>query len=303
MINNSKFTTWASDIYNMYDSRVCNTFIVTGNIGDYTFGFYNLTDYLTKLCQSVDCFSMDAVIVYDNDQGGRYMYTRKGNHSSMKALSFAEMCTKIEQGTNNEKVAYIIKYPQGCIPNANLHQMRSEHENNCIMLHRAITSNKFFRQQSLLIIIAESATEINQMFMSSNLKSMTINIPLPDANERAQFIESSIALAQNRTRGFGCEISIPEFTRLTAGLTRLSIEDLILQATAENPLTKKSVLNKKEELIEREYGNIIEILDASDLSLDDFAGQDQIKSYFKDVVIDAIAEDRTSIIPKGVLLM
>jgi SpoVK/Ycf46/Vps4 family AAA+-type ATPase len=62
-------------------------------------------------------------------------------------------------------------------------------------------------------------------------------------------------------------------------------------------------LKKKEELIEREYGHIIEILDPSNLSLDDFAGQEKIKSYFQDVVIDAIAKDRISIIPKGVLLM
>ena len=302
MINNSKLTPWAKDIYNMYDSRVCNTFIVTGNVGDYAYGFYNLTDYLTKLCQSVDCFNMDAVIVYDSDQGGTYQFTRKGN-TSLKALTFTEMCNKMEKGTGTERIAYIIKYPQGCIPNGNLHQLRSDHENNCIMLHRAITSNRFFRQQSMLIIIAESANEVNTMFMSSNLKSMNIVIPLPDAEERQKFIEASMALAESRTRGFGCDISVAEMSRLTAGLTRLSIEDLILQADTQNPLTKKSVIKKKEELIEREYGNIIEILDPSDLSLDDFAGQDKIKSYFQDVVIDAIAEDRTSIIPKGVLLM
>lgn len=287
----------------MYDSRVCNTFIICGNVGDYTFGFYNLTDYLTKLCEAADGFNLDSVIVYDSDQGGVYKYTSKGNASNMKPISFTEMCNKIEKNTTAEKVGYIIKYPQSCIPNSPLHHMRTEQEENCIKLHRAITSNKFFRQQSLLLIITESPTDVNPMFLSSNIKSMTINIPLPDALERKAFITNSISLAVGRKCGFKSEISIDEFTRLTAGLTRLSIEDLILQGTNTQPMTKKSVLNKKEELISREYGSILEILDASDLSLNDFAGQDNVKSYFQDVVIDAIAQERTSIIPKGVLLM
>ena len=303
MINVGKFTPWAKNIYDMYDARVCNTFVVCGNIGDYAFGFYNLTDYITKLFQSNDGFALDSVVVYDNDRGGVYQYSKRSNASNMKAMTFTEMCNKMENGSMDENVGYIIKYPQGCIPNTAFSYMKGEQENNCIKLHRAITSNKFFRQKSILVIIAESAQDVNPMFLSSNIKSMTINIPLPNAAERQDFIATSINLAKGRTCGFGCEIEIPEFTRLTAGLTRLSIEDLILQGTAAAPITKKSVLNKKEELVSREYSNIIEILDASNLSLDDFAGQEKVKSYFQEVVIDAIANDHTSIIPKGVLLM
>jgi SpoVK/Ycf46/Vps4 family AAA+-type ATPase len=132
---------------------------------------------------------------------------------------------------------------------------------------------------------------------------MTVNIPLPNADERLEFIKTSMALAKNRSCGFACNIDDKEFARLTAGLTRLSIEDVILQGTGYAPITKKSILNKKEELVSREYSNILEILDASDLSLNDFAGQENVKAYFKEVVIDAIAKEHTSIIPKGVLLM
>ena len=303
MINLGKFTPWAKNIYDMYDSRVCNTFVICGNIGDYAFGFYNLTDYIVKLFQYADGFGLDTVITYDSDRGGVYQYSKKGNTSNMKTFSFAEMCAKMENGNAEENVGYIIKYPQVCIPNANFSQMRGEQENNCVRLHRAITSNKFFRQRSILIIIAESINDVNPMFLSSNIKSMTVNIPLPNADERLEFIKTSMALAKNRSCGFACNIDDKEFARLTAGLTRLSIEDVILQGTGYAPITKKSILNKKEELVSREYSNILEILDASDLSLNDFAGQENVKAYFKEVVIDAIAKEHTSIIPKGVLLM
>ena len=44
-------------------------------------------------------------------------------------------------------------------------------------------------------------------------------------------------------------------------------------------------------------------MDTEGYSLNKFAGQEHIKDYFKEVVIDAIKEDDISIVPKGVLLM
>lgn len=301
MINLNKFTPWAKNMYDMYESRVCNTFIISGNIGDYTMGFYNLTDYLTRIFLDKDAMDLESVIIYDSDRGG-IMQSEKKNIKDKK-VSFTDMCNFMESSTPDDKTAYVIKYPNGCIPNGEFGQMRVEYENNCIKLHRAITSNKFFRQKSLVVIIAESTNDVNSMFLSSNIKSMNINIPLPTFLERRSFIGTSSALAANRPCGYKSDITLDEFARLTAGLTRLSIEDLILQSSKTAPITKQDVLNKKEELINREYGRIIDILDASDLSLDDFAGQDNVKEYFKDVVIDAIANDTTAIIPKGVLLM
>jgi SpoVK/Ycf46/Vps4 family AAA+-type ATPase len=287
-------------MYEAYSSNVCNTFILSGNIGDFTIGFYDLTQYLNKLFELEDCFNLNSIITFDIDKGGvQHFYN--GQYTD-KTMNFAEMCNKIENGTPSDKIAYIIKYPHGCIPSGEIGNMRYDHENNCIKLHRAITSRNFFRKKSIVIIIAESPNDINQMFLSSNIKSMTINIPLPNEYERRDFIELSMSEASSK-RDFDSKVSLNEFARLTAGLTRISIEDIILQASKKNPITKQHILDKKAELIDREYGNIIEILDASDLSLEDFAGQEYVKAYFKDVVIDAIANNTIGIIPKGVLLM
>lgn len=299
MCNLNKFTPWAKEMYDQYDSRVCNTFILCGNIGDYAFGFYNLIDYLSKLFQSNDGFGFNSAIVYDTDNNGRYLF----GGVSGKSMSFSEMCDKMEHTNADNKVAYIIRYPQSIIPDCPVSNMSTFTANSCIHLHRALTSVNFFRQKSMLIIIAESSSDVNKMFLSSNIKSSTIEIPLPGEEERQNFINLSVGYATKREKGFKSDISIPEFTRLTAGLKKMSIEDLILQGTNDNPLTKASILKKKERLIETEYSNIIELLDASNNTLDDFAGQEHIKEYFKDVVIDAIASDTRSIIPKGVLLM
>lgn len=286
-------------MYNMFESRICNTFIVSGNIGDYAYGQGNLTKYLEYLFFSQsEGFRMDDVIVFDSEKGG---YSKKPNAES-KRMSFSEICQKMEC-TKDARIAYIIKYPQSIIPNCPFSHMKPEQEANCIRLHRALTSEIFFRQTSILVIVADSPKDVNPMFLSSNIKSMNINISLPDADERYEFIELAISGKKKKAGGFYSDVSIDELVRLTAGLTKLSIDDLIIQSTKDNPITKQSVIQKKAELINREYSNIIELLDSSNLSLDDFAGQDNIKAYFKDVVIDAMDQGRESIIPKGVLLM
>ena len=99
------------------------------------------------------------------------------------------------------------------------------------------------------------------------------------------------------------DVTKNELTMLTAGLNKISIEDIVLLAIDEGRLTRDMVLNRKKDLIRKEFGEIIEIMDTEGYSLNKFAGQEHIKNYFKEVVIDAIKEDDISIVPKGVLLM
>lgn len=313
IVNWGRFTPWAKEMYDMYTTKVCNTFIICGNIGDYAFGLLNLTNYLTKLFESSDGFDFDATIVYDSEHGGVYAHNRQFSEKNVspdnykKPLSLSDMCRIMESvsqdGQQKKNYAYIIRYPQSVVPNCPVSSMKETQENNCIRLHRALTSLGFFRSKSMVIFITESTADINPMFTSSNIKSCTINIPLPNMEERLQFIQKSTALAERRSCGFASNISLNEFATLTAGLTKLSIEDVVLQSSKDAPITRDNVLAKKSELIDDEYSNIIELLDASDLSLDDFAGQDKVKSYFKEVVIDALDRGNLSIVPKGVLLM
>ena len=309
----SGFTPWAKEMYDMYKAKVCNTFIICGNIGDYAYQLYNLTDYLCKLFSSQNGFDMDACIVYDPDRGGVYTHNKQVDQKSVnsgahnKAMDLSLLCEQMEyvppSGQGKRKFAYIIRYPQSVVPNGVMSAMKDHQEKNCIRLHRALTSHGFFRSESIFIFVADSVNDINPMFTSTNIKSHTINLPLPDMQERLTFIKGSTTLAKGRNVGYASNIDDAEFARLTAGLTKLSIEDLILQSSADSPIDKVDVLDKKAGLIDKEYSNIIELLDASNLSLNDFAGQEKIKSYFKEVVIDALAVGNTSIVPKGVLLM
>ena len=299
-VNFNEMTNWAKTLYENYTSHVCNTFIITGNIGDYAFGHHNLIDYIRALMVEKDFFDFDSMIIYDSAMGGRHAFNKNGNFE--KKMTFSEICDKIENSGKESKNAYVIQYPQSVIPNCGFERMSGNQENNCIRLHRALNADNYFRQKSMVIIIAESVKDVNPMFLSSNIKSMNIEIALPNYNERNAFIKHCIGKANDRD-GFHSKVDIGELVRLTAGLTYMSIEDIILQSNRYNPITKDSVIKKKEELIRKEYSDVVELLDASNLSLEDFAGQNEVKAYFQDVVIDAIAKGRDKIVPKGVLLM
>ena len=110
-------------------------------------------------------------------------------------------------------------------------------------------------------------------------------------------------LAERRPKGYASELNDEELAVVTAGLNLQQIEDLILECSSEHPITRQSAIQKKASIISSEYSSIIELMDPGSLTLDSFAGQEGIKQYFKEVVIDAIVNQNLSIVPKGVLLM
>ena len=78
------------------------------------------------------------------------------------------------------------------------------------------------------------------------------------------------------------DISNNLLAKLTAGLSLINIEDILLQANDSGVLDRKMILDRKKELIRKEYSEIIELYDTDGYGLKDFAGQDHIKEYFQE---------------------
>ena len=68
---------------------------------------------------------------------------------------------------------------------------------------------------------------------------------------------------------------------MTAGLKLINIEDIFLRAKEERYINARMILNEKKDIIQREFGEVIEIFDTEGLSLSKFAGQDEIKNILK----------------------
>lgn len=299
-----ELTKWAKELKEKYNRCISNSFLITGNIGDYAHNNILVLDYLLEFLYRE--LKMDEVATFDMGTGT--MYSRKKDSNNGEPIEV--VCSKLM--TNSLKRAYIIRYPEFIVPQSDFN-LYPDDRVKVVELHRTLSSTNFLNSNNIVIFLTESTKNINSLFLNSNSKTAMIDIELPDEQERSTFInyiltpvveQSSIDQKyNNKLTNMMMDVTKKELTMLTAGLNKISIEDIVLLAIDEGRLTRDMVLDRKKDLIRKEFGEIIEIMDTEGYSLNKFAGQEHIKDYFKEVVIDAIKEDDTSIVPKGVLLM
>ena len=299
-----ELTKWAKELKEKYNRCISNSFLITGNIGDYAYNNILVLDYLLEFLYRE--LKMDEVATFDMGTGT--MYSRKKDSNNGEPIEV--VCSKLM--TNSLKRAYIIRYPEFIVPQSDFN-LYPDDRVKVVELHRTLSSTNFLNSNNIVIFLTESTKNINSLFLNSNSKTAMIDIELPDEQERSTFInyiltpvveQSSVDQKyNNKLTNMMMDVTKNELTMLTAGLNKISIEDIVLLAIDEGRLTRDMVLNRKKDLIRKEFGEIIEIMDTEGYSLNKFAGQEHIKNYFKEVVIDAIKDDEISIVPKGVLLM
>jgi len=293
-------TRWIEELNSKYKSGIANAFIIAGNIGDYAITDTKVETYIGKFLDTR--LDFEEIAFFDIVNGAKYMKSKQnedGENISHDGDNLLTICTKLKD--NSIKRAYIVSYTSLMIP-ADDRMLQDNDKRNMINLHKTLNSNEFIGSDNMIIFLCESVKDMNGMFISSNSRTYLINLTLPDEKERERYIND---ILNDKNRGYTYESDITNnlFAKLTAGLSLINIEDIILQANDEGKLTKKMILDRKKELIRKEYSEIIELYDTDGYGLKDFAGQDHIKGYFQDVVIDAIKEDNLEIVPKGVLLM
>ena len=288
---------WRQQIQLAYKGLISNAFMLTGNIGDYAYETIYLKDYLTLYLldkQRAGAFKIDDVYIYDIHTGG---VSVRGNRAG---IPLEEVINKMN--SRDGKNGFIFYYPEYIIPAGDY--ITEQDKQNIVALHSAINSSNFVNSANIAFFVTESTANIHPMFLGNNSRISLLNIELPDEEQRFDFITDWYNAHEDYYRKTSTRnITLHTVAKLTAGLQLISIEDILLSAYGAGQMTTKQILNKKKEIIRKEFGEVIEIFDTEGLSLSQFAGQDNIKNYFKEVVIDAIKNGDTDIVPKGVMLM
>lgn len=291
-----KIPQWQAEVQKAYKGQISNAFMLTGNIGDYTYETTYLKDYLIGFLldkERIGHFNIEDVYIFDiNTLGTSY----KTNKSEIPLPDIFQLMSN--PGGKN---AFIFYYPEYLIPAGNY--ITDVDKKIITGLHSIINSSNFVNSANIVFFITESTANIHPMFLGNNSRISLINIELPDTEQRFDFIESWKGSHKNIVDNIKWCINSKTIANLTAGLQLISIEDILLNANVEEIIDSKMILEKKKEIIRKEFGEVVEIFDTEGLSLSQFAGQDTIKAYFKEVVIDAIKNGDTDIVPKGVMLM
>lgn len=283
---------WQKTIENDYEANICNAFMLTGNIGDYTKDTVLLRDYLIDW--AINRMKFKDVIFYDINTQGCSVQTRQ------TGIRIDDMINKMLESNGNR--LFVFYYPEYIIPAGDYSQPGDKM--SIVALHSAINASKFLIGNNMVLFITESTMNIHPMFLGSNSRIKLINIELPDLRTRKDFIQEWCQNHPKIKENIKFEnINMNTIANMTAGLQLINIEDIFLRARAEEYIDARMILNEKKEIIQKEFGEVIEIFDTEGLSLSKFAGQEEIKKYFKEVVIDAIKNNNLDIVPKGILLM
>jgi transitional endoplasmic reticulum ATPase len=294
---------WFTALKDKYEAGITNVFLITGNIGDYVVPGVMLIEYLIH---KLRVMNMDRIVTFNFSEGSIFhkgeapvMGTDEQGNAYQRTVDDDWYNMLVELKDPVGKTAYIIEYPEFLIPKANHGYMEESTKKRLIDLHKVMNDRRFLDSDHILIFVTQAQADIHEMFLNANSRTAPIVIEFPNLEERLEMIR----FLKNSEKQIRWELTEMQFAKLTAGLSRVHLEDLHLLAEDRGVLAKTMVMERKEELIKKEFGEVIEIFDTEGYSLDDFAGQEHIKEYHREAVIRPILEGDTSFVPKGLLYM
>jgi len=198
---------------------------------------------------------------------------------------------------DGKKIAVVIDFAETVAPAGDVSSMSAEDRNALVILKRWARNPAFLSADLTICLISENQVELNQGIVQ-NPGVSTVAIPLPDAEERLQFIRTQL---KSHPLPAGSDVTDEALAKLGAGLKRVQLLSLIAQSVQNRqPLTMKFLAQRKKEFIEAESGGLLEFVQSRfDLSF--VAGNDQAKRKLQDAAV-AIRAGNADVLPMGYVI-
>jgi AAA+ superfamily predicted ATPase len=315
---------WARQLAEKYYSRTIGTFVLYGNVRDYvplkrggSVEFLTLPRFLNEALFG----QRDLVVTYD--RGGGLSFSRPdmqedfrralAGYDSFHGTNYAAGLPRNPDGVlslldnylrlriaDRKKIGLIIDFAETIAPAGDVSSMSAEDRNSVVILKRWALNPEFLRADVTICLIAENQSDLNQGIVQ-NPGVASIAIPLPDEEERREFIGSPASGGATAPLPPGSEVTDATLAKLTAGLKRVQLQTLISHAVQNRqPLTLKFLTQRKKELIEAEGGGLLDFIQSRfDLSL--VAGNEQAKKKLQDAAA-AIRAGKTDVLPMGYVI-
>jgi SpoVK/Ycf46/Vps4 family AAA+-type ATPase len=164
-----------------------------------------------------------------------------------------------------------------------------------VTLLKWATSPEMRRLDVGIVLVTESAGDLN-VDLLQNPHVAQIQIAIPDAEERAQFLEAELSTGTT-------ELSTEQLTQRTAGLNLLRIRQLLAEALRNGGrITGEHVSTAKKRLIEEFCQGLVRFKDPKPgVSLDRVATHDAAKQKLRDLAW-LIRNGKTDVLERGILV-
>jgi AAA+ superfamily predicted ATPase len=323
-----KFPRWATQLAEQYRGGTIVEFIVHGNIHDLVpadlggrTSYLSLREFLARQLFP----RRDHVIYFDPSHGISFRddetfgdfhrvvqavdassgtkYAQQGlPRDPRRALYLIEryMRAKVDPrgGAEPRSVALIIEYAQLVLPSGDLSHLSGDEQATLVTLLRWANDPVFLRSDLTVVIVAENLTEVSSVLVKSPFIGR-VEIQHPDSGERHDYI--SWRFEQEPQLGKLADVDVPQFAKLTAGLSRVNLNHITSQAVANSRrITADFVAQQKKALIEKECYGLLEFLTPSH-GLEVVCGHQAQKDW---LLADAklIREGKIDALPMGYLI-
>lgn len=206
-----------------------------------------------------------------------------------------EASSKIK-GSQGYSIAVVIEHVSSIIPNNPLAQMSDSDRQRLIFFKEWLTEPGFAKSDHLLILISDTSSAVQESIRSLPTV-INVNIVLPDANERKQFISYCL---HNKT-SLKLKGTQQRFADLSAGMTLLGIEQTMrLAKYRKGSLDQEDFISYLNQLLVNQIGDHIELI-RPDYAFDQVIGNTTLKKQLKRVKKALATNDRDAS-PVGILV-
>ncbi len=260
--------------------------------------FYNIADGLRFLDSSMEALFKEAAGIKEDDSSGNPIAAAKAGLKAKRGLPREpEACLPLLEKAliNQPETAVIIEAAHLVAPAMNLGAPLPMNERtNIERLKRWGRDEKIRENGNIVALVTEQSAKVSAELKYGGSGIQTVLIPKPSKLEREKLI-ATFATADL------LNFDQQSFAQMTQGLNNLQIREIFSQAKVSGkPIDAEAVKLKKRDILNAEYGDIMEIVEP-EKGLDDIGGLKHVKDYLKDVLA-AIRKGDTRLVPMGVML-
>ncbi|MEW6126177.1 MAG: ATP-binding protein [Acidobacteriota bacterium] len=303
---------WAQLMAKKYYAGEASHFLVHGNIYDLV---KSGTDYISLLNYlQLELVGSKNLVTYNRSEGIKF-----GSHEAERAFTM-QLRVADPAGSRDllrqlpkdparsipllehfllygEQVAVIINFLDTIIPAGDVSYMSGDDRTNLVSLQRWITSSRLLRKDNIVILIAESVSEIHPRIRQSS-RLAAIEIPYPNDSERLEYIRYQKEQLPNLKLD---NVTDEQLSLMTSGLNRVHLSSMLRSAASEEDgLTLDKIRRKKKELIEAETVGLVEFVHPRH-GLDAVGGMTKAKEYMKSIA-KTMLEGSVEEVPMGILI-
>jgi ATP-dependent 26S proteasome regulatory subunit len=317
------YPTWAAELADLYYSGTTCVFVLHGNVHDLVrlpngqqHRYCSLSEFL-----ATQVFGRwDIVLGYDLSRGLRplagpdperlrtmsqYLVGRWGEPMTwprdpeklLLGLDIFIERNLLEDDANRKSVALVFEYAQYLLPTSDLGSLAQGHAARLVRFLSWAQNPLIKRVNTAFLLIADKLVELNERLVQSPHVA-TIEIPLPDRNEREQFLPVA---ADGQDIAKLADFTSDQLAEISNGLSLTSLHVVLAQAARTGKrLDAARFRVLKKSMIERQCQGLVEIVEPKH-TLEMVVGLDAAKKRLQQ---DAawIGEGRLESAPMGYLV-